>query len=94
MTLESRRRGMNGTDTNVINRKPWHGFAWVGKAALLCLGLLAMLTLVVVMVVLTAVMLTAAILPATAEKPKRVRRGRQASGDASTAAATRKAVVS
>jgi hypothetical protein len=44
------------------------GVGWVGKAALLSLGLLAMLALVVVMSVLTAVMLTALSVPAVRHK--------------------------
>ncbi len=48
-----------------IDRQAFREVAWVGKAALFCLGLLAMLALVVVIAVLTPVLLTSTILPAT-----------------------------
>ncbi len=94
MKLVSRRTGMNGNDTKTIDCGPLRGFAWVGKGALFCLELLAMLTLVVVMTVLGAVILASVILPAPAARPNRVPGCRQDSGDASTFAAARKAVVS
>ena len=53
------------------------GVGWVGKAALLSMGLLAMLALVVVMGVLTAVTLTATALPVTAVRHKRWLKGRR-----------------
>ena len=66
MTLQLRSKRMKGNAIREINHRVFRRVGWVGKAALLCLGLLAMLALVVVMSVLTAVMLTAIALPATA----------------------------
>ena len=62
---------MNGIEMKETNRRAFRGVAWVGKAALFCLGLLAMLALLVVMTVLTPVMLAAAALPTTAVRRKR-----------------------
>ncbi len=77
-----------------INRRAFRGVGWVGKAALLCLGLLAMLALVVVMGILTAVMLMSTILPGTAIGRRRDPSVRRDSGEASTLSALRKAVAS
>ena len=68
MTLQLRSKRMKGNAIREINHRVFRGVAWVGKAALLCLGLLAMVALVVVMTVLTAVMLMAIVLPATAQQ--------------------------
>ena len=54
-----------------VNHRVVRGIGWVGKAALLCLGILGMLALLVVMSVLTAVMLMATVFPATAVRHKR-----------------------
>ena len=77
-----------------IDRRALSGVGWVGKAVLLCLGLLAMLTLVVVLSVLTVVMLTATVLPATVMWQKRALRGGRDSTNTSEVSAPRKAVAS
>ncbi len=77
-----------------INSRAFRGVAWVGKAVLLCLGLLAMLALAVMMAVLTPVMLTATALPATTVRQKRDLRGRRHGGNTSKLSVQRKAVAS
>lgn len=85
---------MKGIDMKEINHRAFRGVVWIGKAVLLCLGLLAMLALVVVMSALTVVMLAATILPAPALRQKRDPRGRRDSGNISEFPAPRKAVAS
>ncbi len=85
---------MKGNAIREINHRVFRRVVWVGKAALLCLGLLAMVALVVVMTVLTAVMLAATALPKTVAWHKRDPRVRRYSGYASEFSAPRKAVAS
>jgi hypothetical protein len=85
---------MKGIEMKEINSRAARGVAWVGKAALFCLGLFAMLALVVMMAVITPVMLTAIALPATTVWQKRHLRGRRDSGKTSEFSAPRKAVAS
>ncbi len=85
---------MKGIDMNEINRRASRGIAWVGKGALLSLGILAMLALVVVMSVLTAVMLMAIALPASTVRQKRDLRGRRDDGNTSEFSAPREVVAS
>jgi hypothetical protein len=66
----------------------------VGRAALLCLGLLAMLALVFTMAVLTPLMLAASAFPATTARQKRELRGRRHGRTPSELSAPRKAVTS
>jgi hypothetical protein len=73
-----------------INRKALGGATWVGKGALLCLGLLAMVALVVVMSVLTAVTLMATALPGPAVRRRRDLRGRRETTNTSQNSAPRR----
>ena len=78
-----------------VNHRAIRGIiGWVGKAALLCLGILAMFVLVVVMGVLMAVMLMGTAFPANAVRHKRVLASRRDSRNASEFPAPRKAVAS
>lgn len=70
------------------------GLAWMGKAALFCLGLLAMLALVVVIAVLTPVLLAATVFPATTVWQKRNLRGWRYGGNTPKLSAPREAVAS
>jgi hypothetical protein len=85
---------MKGISMKVTDSRAFRGVAWVGKAALFCLGLIAMLALVVVIVVLTPVMLAATALPGTPPWPKRELRGRRHGSTTSGLSAPRKAVAS
>jgi hypothetical protein len=78
-----------------INTLAVRGSRWVGKAALLSVGLVAMVALVVVMGVLTAVMLIATALPVAAvrhEGELKDKRGRKNTSEIS--APREKAVTS
>ena len=55
-------------DTKGINRRAGRGISRLGRAVLLCLGLLAMLTMAVVVVVLAPVVILATVTPAPKEK--------------------------
>jgi hypothetical protein len=71
------------------------GVAWMGKAALFCLGLLGMLALVILMGVLTVVMLTATALPAAAVRHKgEVKDRRESTNTSEIPAPHEKAVAS
>ena len=86
---------MKGIYMKEVGRQAFRGVGWVGKAVLLCLGLLAVLTLVVVMSVLTVVMLTTTVLPATVMWQKRdLLRGGRDSGNTPQFSTRRKAVAS
>jgi len=85
---------MKGISKKVADSRAFRRVAWVGKAALFCLGLIAMLALVVVIVVLTPVMLAATALPATPPWPKREQRGQRHGRTTSGLSAPRKAVAS
>jgi hypothetical protein len=87
---------MKGISMKVTDSRAFRGVAWMGKAALFCLGPIAMLALVAVIVVLTPVMLAATALPATPPwpKPKRELRGRRHGRTTSGLSAPRKAVAS
>jgi hypothetical protein len=85
---------MKGIDMKEITHWTLRRVAWVGKAALFCLGLLAMLALVVVTTVLAAVMLAATALPGAAVRQRRDLRGRRDSGNTPELSAPRKAVAS
>ena len=65
---------------NVINAWARRVVAWVGRAALLCLGLFAMLTLAVTVAVLMPVMLAATAFPAITVRRKRPTRARRRGG--------------
>ena len=78
-----RRTRMKGIYMKEINRKALGGAKWVGKGALLCLGLLAMS-------VLTAVMLTATALPGPAVRRRRDLRGRRETTNTSQNSAPRR----
>jgi hypothetical protein len=54
---------MKAIDMQEIDSRTFRGVAWVGKAALFCLGLFAMLALVSMMAILLPVMLTAIAYP-------------------------------
>jgi hypothetical protein len=81
---------MKGIDMKEINRVALGGVAWMGKVALLCLGILAIFALMVVMSVQTAVMLTAIALPKTAVWHKRELKVRRDSTNTSEISAPRK----
>ena len=66
-------RGKN--DANGMNRRAGRGISRLGRAAMLCLGLLAMLTMVLVVIVLTPVVLLATVIPA-AKQNRRQEGGR------------------
>ena len=85
---------MKGIDIKEIDHQASRGIAWVGKAALFCLGLLAMLALIIVMTVLTMVMLIATVLPAAAVRQRRDLSVRRDSGNTPQFSAPRKAVAS
>ena len=84
---------MKGTDMKVTDSRALRGVAWVGKAALFCLGLIAMLALVVTVAVLTPLMLTATAFPATTVWQKRDLRGRRHGRATSEPSVPRKAVA-
>lgn len=77
-----------------INHRAIRGIGWVGKAALLCLGILAMLAVLVAASLLMAVMLMATVLPATAKRHKRKLGDRRESRNTSELPAPRKALAS
>lgn len=81
-------------DTQEIDSREFRGVAWVGKAALFCLGLLAMLALVFMMAILVPVMLTAIAYPAITEWQKRYPRGRRHGGNISQLSSPSKPVAS
>ncbi len=85
---------MKRIDMKEIDFRALRGVAWVGKAALICLGLLAMLALVATMAVLTPLMVTATAFPATTVWQKREWRGRRHGRTASELSAPREAVAS
>jgi hypothetical protein len=64
---------MKTNDTKGINRRAGRGISRLGRAVLLCLGLLAMLTMAVLVIVLAPVVLLATVTPAP--KEKRIRGG-------------------
>jgi hypothetical protein len=85
---------MEGIDMKGTDSWAYRGVAWVGKGALLCLGLVAMLALVAVVAVLAPVMLVAAVLPTAMVRQRRGPRGRRYGGSTSKLSAPRKAVAS
>ena len=82
---------MKRIEMKEINHRAIRGIGWVGKAALLCLGILAML---VAASLLMAVMLMATVLPATAKRHKRKLGDRRESRNTSELPAPRKALAS
>jgi hypothetical protein len=85
---------MNAIDMQETDSRAFRGVAWVGKAALFCLGLLAMLALVSMMAILVPVMLTAIAYPAITEGQRRYPRGRRYGGNISRLSSPRKTVAS
>jgi hypothetical protein len=84
---------MKGIEMNVINAWARRVVAWMGRAALLCLGLFAMLTLAVTVAVLMPVMLAATAFPAITVRRKRPPRARRHGGGTSKPPAPRPAVA-
>ena len=58
---------MKTNDTKEMNRRAGRVISRLGRAALLCLGLLAMLTMALVVVILAPVVLLATVIPAAKE---------------------------
>jgi hypothetical protein len=84
---------MKGTDLKGTDSRAYRGVAWVGKGALLCLGLVAMLALIAVVAVLAPVMLAAAALPTAMVRQRQGSRGRRYGGSTSKPSAPPKAVA-
>jgi hypothetical protein len=85
---------MKAIHVQEIDSRAFRGFAWVGRAALFCLGLLAMLALVSMMAILVPVMLAAIAYPAITDWQRRYPRGRRHGGNISQRSSPRKTVAS
>ncbi len=85
---------MKGISMKVTNSRAFRGVAWVGKAALFCLGLLAMLALVSMMAILVPVMLTTIAYPAVTEWQRRYPTARRHGGNISQLSSPRITVAS